>query len=277
MDSGVGGSGIGQDGIAESDDDNAFYDKSAGINLVYTWDNFGHGQKGNTGYLGYSYLETPGNPNDGIDNDQDGIIDEKRDSGPGEEIVGQDNIRAYALSHYDLAKFEAFYGPLENRLAYKEGVWWTGDEEMDWVAKFHDTGADGVFDTHDTGELDGLPTEGEPNFDKTDIDESDQIGLTGFKMNRIRAGNGVGQVDNIIFFDNESHWPERLYKLFTSPDSSFDAPLVLNYNIGFLFASGTFILPAGKRERFSLALGFGGDLRELRNTTRVVQQIYKSN
>lgn len=277
MDSGVGGSGIGEDGIAESDDDNAFYNKSAGTNLVYTWDNYGHGQVGKTGYLGYSYLETPGNPTDLVDNDSDGITDEKRDGGPGQEIIGQGNIKAYVQSNYDLSKFESFYGPLEERLAFKEGVWWTGDEEMDWVSKFHDTGADGVFDTHDNGEMDGKPTEGEPNFDRIDIDESDQIGLTGFKMNRIRAGNGIGPVDGITFFDNQKHWPPRLYNLFTNPDSSFDQPLVLNYNIGFLFASGTFNLPAGKRERFSLALGFGGDLRELSNTTRVVQQIYKSN
>ena len=34
---------------------------------------------------------------------------------------------------------------------------------------------------------------------------------------------------------------------------------------------------AGDRERFSLALGFGANLRELRVTTTVVQQIYKAN
>ncbi len=45
----------------------------AGLNLVYTWDNYGNGHIGPTGYLGYSYLETPGNSVDGIDNDQDGI------------------------------------------------------------------------------------------------------------------------------------------------------------------------------------------------------------
>ncbi len=38
-----------------------------------------------------------------------------------------------------------------------------------------------------------------------------------------------------------------------------------------------FILGSGKRERFSLALGFGANLRELRTTTKVVQQIYKAN
>ncbi len=279
MDSGVGGSSIGQDGIAESDDDNAFFDKSAGLNLVYTWDKNGHGAIGNTGYLGYSYMETPGNGTDLKDNDEDGITDEKRDGGTGDLIVGQQAILNYVQSKYDVTKFENYYNKLVNMPAYKVGVWWTGDEDMDWMSEFHDTGADGIFGTNDTGERDGKPTYGEPNFDKTDIDESDQIGLTGFKMNRIKAGTGAPttQVDNIVFFDDGKEWPKRLYNNFANPDSSFDVPLVMNYNIGFLFASGPFKLEAGKIERFSLALGFGQDLRELKTTTKVVQQIYKAN
>ncbi len=30
-----------------------------------------------------------------------------------------------------------------------EGVWWTGDEDLDWVAEYYDTGADGIFGTND--------------------------------------------------------------------------------------------------------------------------------
>lgn len=279
MDSGVGGSAVGKDGIPESDDDNAYFSKEIGLNLVYTWDNYGNGFQGPTGYLGYSYLETPGNEYDNKDNDDDGIIDESRVSGPGILIQGQDNIRNYVQANYDLTKFEQYYGKLETRPAFKTGYWWTGDEDMDWVAEFHDTGEDGVFETNDPGEGDGIPTKGETNFDKTDIDESDQIGLTGFKMNRIRPGYGnpSQEVDQIVFFDDGRNWPMRLYNIFTNPDSAFDRPLVLNYNIGFLFASGPFKLKAGKTERFSLALGFGKDLRELKTTTKVVQQIYKAN
>ncbi len=279
-DTGVGGEGFAPNGIIPNDDNNAFYTKDVGINIVYNWENHGIGMRGPTGYLGYSYLETPGNQFDGIDNDNDGITDESRHSGPGEKIVGQINIMNYLKSHpekYNIAKFENFYGPIENRPAYKEGVWWTGDEDMDWVARYCDTGADGVFGTNDVGEGDGIPTEGEPNFDITDIDESDMIGLTGFKFNRIRAGDGIGPVDNLVFFDDGHHWPERLYSFFTAPDSGFDNPLVQNYNIAFLFASGPFILPAGDRERFSLALGWGANLRELETTIRVVAQIYKGN
>lgn len=286
MDSGVGGSVLSCDGIYESDDDNAYFDRSTGLNLVYTWDRYGHGGSLTsncwpTGYLGYAYLETPGKPEDGIDNDGDGITDEKRDGGPGIEIVGQDAILAYAAAHYDTTKFQAFYGPIRNRPAYKAGVWWTGDEDMDWVAEFDDVGADGVGKTHDTGEGDGMPTEGEPYFDRTDLDESDQIGLTGFKMNRIRAGQGNPDptVDGIVFYTDSQQWPQRLYEKFTDPNppARFDSALAANYNIGFLFASGPFTLRAGKSERFSLALAYGADLTELTSTVHTVQQIYNAN
>ncbi|HYM80391.1 MAG TPA: hypothetical protein VEY91_03145 [Candidatus Limnocylindria bacterium] len=286
MDSGVGGSAISCDGIFESDDDNAFFDKSLGLNLVYTWDKFGHGRDlsgpcGRTGYLGYAYLETPGNSSDGLDNDNDGILNERRDGGPGQEIVGQQAILAFIAAQYDTAKFFAFYGPLDKRPAYRAGRWWTGDEDMDWRAEQSDLGADGVAETGDTGEGDGSPTEGEPNFDGTDLNESDQIGLTGFKMNRIRAGQGNDDqtVDGVLFYTDNENWPQRLYEKFTAPfvPARFDSALAANYNIGFLFASGPFRLEAGKTERFSLALAYGADLFELRETVQTVQQIYNAN
>ncbi len=290
VDSGVGGSAVSCDGIYESDDDNAYFDRSSGLNLVYTWDTgtngVGHGVdlSGNcalTGYLGYAYMETPGNQYDGLDNDLDGITDESRDGGPGIRLDGPQAIRDYVFAHYDMARFQDFYGPLENRPAYRAGIWFTGDEDMDWTAEFHDVGADGVAGTKDTGEGDGIPTEGEPNFDRTDKDESDQIGLTGFKMNRIKAGAGNPDptIDDILFYEQAKRWPTRLWQHFTDPNPSarFDAAVAANYNIGFLFASGPFKLPAGKRERFSLALAYGQDLTELRETVRTVQLIYNAN
>jgi hypothetical protein len=286
MDSGVGGSALSCDGIFESDDDNAFFDRSSGLNLVYTWDKNGTGVGlgGNcerTGYLGYAYLETPGKPFDGEDNDIDGFVDERRDGGPGTRIEGQNAILEYMQTHYDLARFELFYGELAKRPAYRAGVWWTGDEDLDWVEELNDFGGDGVPETGDAGEGDGVPTEGEANFDRTDLNESDQIGLTGFKLNRIArgAGNTSGPVDGIVFYTEGQNWPQRLYDMFTDPvpANRFDEALALNYNIGFLFASGPFTLRAGQTERFSLALAFGADLFELRSTVRTVQQIYNAN
>jgi hypothetical protein len=284
FDSGVGGSALSCDGIYESDDDNAFYDKSFGLNLTYTWDKYGHGAAlGNncytSGYLGYAYLETPGKPNDRIDNDDDGIIDEKRDGGPGLPLRSQTEIENYLRANYNVEKFNQVYTDFKSRPAYRANEWWTGDEDLDWVKELHDTGADGVFGTNDTGEGDGMPTNGEPNFDRTDLNESDQIGLTGFKMNRIRSLAGE-ETDNIVFYAaSTKNWPRLLYEQFTNPvpSSRFDQAVALNYNIGFLFASGPFTLPAGKTERFSLALAYGADLTELRETVSVVQKIYNAN
>ena len=287
MDSGVGGSLIGCDGKAESDDDNAHFDTTTGLNLVYTWDNFGHGRGISstcypTGYLGYAYLETPGKPGDGSDNDEDGMIDEKRDGGPSVLIQTRDAILAAAAAQYDTTKFGAIYGSISQRPAVLAGKWWTGDEDMDWVALADDTGEDGIFGTNDPGEGDLIPTTGEPHFDKTDKDESDQIGLTGFQLNYIN--NPGGTPDDIVFYKTgrppHPDWPKELYDKWTNPvpGNRFDPRTgATNINIGFLFASGPFTLKAGKTERFSLALAYGGDLQELRSTVKVVQAIYNAN
>ena len=137
MDSGVGGSAYSPcDQVYESDDDNAYFDRSFGLNLVYTLDRYGHGVDlvgpcDRTGVLGYAYLETPGNPFNGIDDDNDGITDETRDGPPGTHLIGQQQIFDYWASHYDTTKFVAHYGPLAARPAYRVGSWWTGDEDMD--------------------------------------------------------------------------------------------------------------------------------------------------
>ena len=63
------------------------------------------------------------------------------------------------------------------------------DNDGDWSVETDDVGIDGVPNTGDEGENDGIPTAGdpfdirkpgEPNFEFTDIDESDMIGLTSF-------------------------------------------------------------------------------------------------
>jgi hypothetical protein len=288
VDTGVGGSQLSCDGVYESDDDNVFLDHSTGspLDVVYTWDNFGHGVDlsgpcGATGYMGYAYLESPGNAFDGFDNDSDGITDEARDNGPGTLIQGQQAIHDFVAAAYDPTKFEQAYGPLEQRPGYKNGSWWTGDEDMDWDSQVDDVGADGVADTQDTGELDGIPTQGEPNFGRTDVHESDQIGLTGFKLNRIQAGPGNPDPtrDDIVFYTDQNNWPQRLYSMFTDPSmpARFDSSLAINYNIGFLCASGPFRLKAGKTERLSLAVAYGADINEIHGALDMVQKIYAAN
>ena len=288
-DTGIGGAKLSCDGAFESDDDNAYLDRSttstgAPRNLVYTWDRLGHGVDlsgpcGVTGYLGYALLETPGDPFDAIDNDDDGITDETRDNGPGTLIQDQSEIRSYVTAHYDMTKFESIYGPLEQRPAYKNAYWWTGDEDLDWDSQVDDVGADGVVGTQDTGELDGIPTQGEPNFDRTDLHESDQIGLTGYKVNRIRSADGSGPIDDVLFWTDSQNWPQRLFQQFTDPlvGNRFDPPLISNYNMAFMLASGPFRLKAGKTERMSVALAYGADLEQMDSTVATAQQICNAN
>ena len=87
------------------------------------------------------------------------------------------------------------------------------NENGDWDADENeplndDLGKDGVgpFDPQysgpDEGEGDGVPTDGEPRFDKTDKDESDQIGLTAVSIYRLGQGGTGGGWPK----DDESMW-----------------------------------------------------------------------
>ncbi|MGC8898761.1 MAG: hypothetical protein ACP5JH_11450 [Bacteroidota bacterium] len=341
-DSGVGGQ-------YDSNDDNASYDKS--LNITYTWDTngLGEGGWGPTGIAGYAFLESPGNPYNGIDDDDDSVdpnsphlkdtdflprainagdkfvviesitykrtvvimpdrdttvvslgheyhlhpgivlqeipgnnlddnlnglideslmvhlglayrnyitseglndllIDEQRDSGPGQLVYSW--VPDYKSGPDSRGKYRGIY---------KQH--WSGDENGDWDPETDDVGADGVPGTGDIGEGDAKPTPGEPHFDQTDKNESDQIGLTAFDVFYIGSG--------VAFYDDEGIW-QRI------ANSHFDTRLQ-NGNIAFLYGSGPFPLPPGKTQRFSLALVFGQNLDDLVRHKVTVEQIYNNN
>ncbi|NQV72383.1 hypothetical protein HQ496_04605 [bacterium] len=285
----------GTGGTDDSGDDEGAY--STKLDLAFSWDYDGIGTPGRwgpVGTAGYAFLESPGNHTDLLDNDEDGITNERRDSGPGQLIVGQDAIRAYVMSNYNLTKFEAFYRGLEERPAFLAGRWWTGDEEMDWLGfqdlngsgewevdepLNDDIGSDGLGPTapnypgRDVGEGDGVPTAGEPNFDALDKDESDQIGLTGFSIFNVH--------------DYELTNDEENYNIFSRALPPLeDIVLEGGRNLGMFFSSGSFPLAAGQTERFSMALLFAdkdfSDPRQIENSSlarkkETVQQIYNSD
>lgn len=198
--------GLGQD----EDDDNATYDPF--LDLVYGWDSDGVGvptQAGATeyelGYTGFAFLESPANDVNGEDDDLDGITDESRFDENYLLFTTFAEIDAYVESQYDVNQFAAFYGEQYfERPAYTFERWFTTDENLDWVG-FEDANENGIFDEGETlnndvgrdglspfdiqypgpdeGEGDGIPTNGEPNYNELDVDESDQIGLRGFDLN----------------------------------------------------------------------------------------------
>lgn len=210
-------------------DDLSYFDRN--LNMVYCWDEDGLsdvvGRK--PGYFGYKFLESPGDPFDGVDNDGDGMIDESRSDGM--------------------------------------------DNDSDWDPEKDDIGLDGVPNTGDEGENDGLPTAGdqfdirkpgEPHFEWTDLDESDMIGLTGFASPPYGGSNRISN-DHYIF------------KNFLTPGIFDTTNLSQAGDYIFLYSSGPIDLPAGASRRFSIALIVGQDFDDLTYNAITAQDIYEKN
>jgi hypothetical protein len=291
VDCGVGGQ-------FDSNDDYASFDKDN--NITYSWDHDGVGEGGwsPTGYAGYAFLESPGNPNNFIDDDGDGeegnpVIEDYMIAG---EIAGNgiDDNKNGIIDETALNIGMKYADGIDNNNdgivdelideSRADGI----DNNNNWDPATDDVGLDGLPGTGDFGEGDGKPTSGwqlpgtlpdmseaipnkyglvdthqpgEPNIDKTDINESDQIGLTAFDVFFIGSG--------VTFREDDRIWDRISY-------SHFDTDLQ-NGNIAFLFGSGPFILPAGATERFSLGLVFGNDLADIVRNKKVVQEIYDNN
>jgi hypothetical protein len=254
-------------------DDCGSYDTD--IDLAYAWAvNNASQWGGKAGVAGFAYLESPGNPWDDLDNDNDGIVDESRVSGPG-------------VWEYSSCGYYKEDGSLDED-ARESGIpfvrWhWSGDEDGDWTPftdrndnGIHDPdeplnddlGADGIgpidegYIGPDEGEGDGIPTQGEPDFDQTDKDESDQIGLTGFR---------IFNVHEYPMSNEEMVWP--IVSELRPPTEE----QLLGVNLAMYFASGLFPLHPGETQRFSMALLFGEEIDDLRRNKKTVQAIYNAN
>ena len=291
VDCGVGGQ-------FDSNDDYASFEKESDITFSWDHDKLGQGGWGPTGYAGYAFLESPGNPLNTIDDDGDG--EEGSPVITSQTIIGE--IAGNGIDDNNNGLVDE--AELNIDMKYGDGIDNDGDGEIDemidesrddgidnnddWDPQTDDVGLDGIPGSGDFGEGDGKPTSGwqtpgtvpgapefpinryglidtgqpgEPHIDKTDINESDQIGLTAFDVFFIGSG--------VVFREDDRIWERISY-------SHFDTRLQ-NGNIAFLFGSGPFILPAGSTERFSLALVFGSDLEDIKRNKDVVQDIYNNN
>jgi hypothetical protein len=214
------------------------------------------------------------NAYDGADNDLDGLIDENyylhyhqiRKDQKGTILIDKYN----PLRHKDYVA-GAGLGDLLIDERRDDGL----DNDGDWNSEFDDVGADGVAATSDWGEGDGVPTAGEPNFDQTDVDESDQIGLTSFQY--------FTPSNNFSMADDEDLWGRLAPGFFSVPSSIVKNKPERGEDGDFLYGSGYFPLRAGETQRFSLALvyGEGGgpqmDLVDLLKNRETVQKIYNSD
>jgi hypothetical protein len=134
------------------------------------------------------------------------------------------------------------------------------DNNGNWTIA-DDIGADGRPGTNDRGEADGRPTPGEPSYDATDVEETDQIGLSGFRLHPASFP---------IMGNSENLWS------FTRP-SVFDTTRFEPADEDYTYGTGYFPLKRGQIERLSIAIVFGGSAAEVLNNKDIVQQIYNSN
>jgi hypothetical protein len=244
----------------EGADEVGFYDTY--LDLAYSWDLNFRGSGGIfPGIMGFAFLESPGKGFDGLDNDEDGLIDEKRDNQPTTIIGPTDGID-------DLEKFLTFYHKTEEELKDH----WDADEDQDWDDgddldgdgnytgpddyAGDDVGLDGVgpgeinYEFADEGECDHKPTfrEGvgcEPDFAFTDITESDMLGLTSFRY----FNHPPTPYEQALLFFNDD---EGVYDMIASDSLAAEAfrdPADLIE----LFGSFPFPLPQGRTERISLS------------------------
>ncbi|MFA4924553.1 MAG: hypothetical protein WC557_10210, partial [Ignavibacteriaceae bacterium] len=141
------------------------------------------------------------------------------------------------------------------------------DEEGDWDPLVDDVGSDGVgkddanYIKPDGNGTEGnaIPDQGEPNFGRTDPDESDQIGLTSF--------NFFNQPSSPDLSDDQLVWT-RMFP------GRFDVVPPTPMDGDFIYASGYFPLKSLQTERFSVALLFGVDYNDITRSKNIVQQIY---
>jgi hypothetical protein len=187
---------------------------------MYTWSVSGTGFGGGKPCVsGWAFLESPGIATDGVDNDDDGMANERRDNtaedswnGLPAQFTGVDVVKAAFIASHDSAKFFTYfnYKSLDQIPCIQQGLWWPADENGDWK-NGDDKNGNGVYDVGDNAGddvgLDGVGPgdinymgpdadgtecnhkpdykEGigaEPNFAITDIAESDMLGLTSFVM-----------------------------------------------------------------------------------------------
>ena len=247
---------IGGDG---ADDEVGYFNDL--LDMSYSWDENGVGIAGLLpGIMGFAYLESPGLAYDGIDNDDDGIIDEKRDNQANNFVGPTDGID-------DISKFLEFYKLNLSDLKPH----WDADEDQDWEDG-EDLNGDGVYQYNenpgnDVG-LDGVgpleinytgPDQGEgnhrpdyvesigcePNFAVTDVTESDMIGLTSFQLFPI-FDQHPAPAGTPWFRNDDVMWD------LVSMDSLAEYYGTIA-NLVELFASGPFPLYQGKTERISMA------------------------
>ncbi len=212
-------------------------------------------------YAGAFVEEVPFN---GIDDNLDGLIDENN----GAEVEIAPNVFQESYVYLDLKYKDWINNNGLNNPLIDERRDDNIDNDGDWSAISDDVGLDGLENTGDPGEGDGMPTSGagtdlpgEPHMDKTDINESDQLGLTSFYF--------FYPFNKFSLRDDDQIWDFMQPGFFTGTAVKQDGD--------WIYGSGYFPLKPGETERISIAVLYGKTNNDLFRTKQTVQKIYDEN
>lgn len=247
----------------DPEDDEADFDELDDI--TYAWDKTNLSENGlPSAYFGFAFLESPGLPFNGIDDDEDGYIDESQTNGiddDGDWRAWEDVNGNGVYDNEDLN----FNGVLDN------GEDLNGNFVLDFEPMWDDVGSDGLgpeYDGYngpdpDGTEANGTPDVGEPNYETTDNDESDQIGLTSWYLRDVD--------DNMA--NDENFWSVEIQPGMFGKDPEYPRDL------GWVYGSGFVELTTGRagQQRYAIACLFGNDQQDIFRNKRTMQNIYDAD
>lgn len=265
------------------------------LDMSYAWSTVPFGSPGNwspVGLTGYAFLESPGISDDRVDNDKDGLVDERRDNVAAGKIDNPNSDPFILNVLRDTTNFRIFYGRswVPHWDADENGNWRTYtdvNENGQWELGEplnDDVGTDGIepFDEGYLGpdpdgtEANNKPDQGEPNFGILDKDESDQLGLTGFAIYPVHKYELNRDEENWTVLSGlpEPHGQTLIGVNLANYFSSY----LFHLNGRDTYSAETGVLQeTGETERFSMALIFGIDKDDLFRRKRTVQQIYNAS
>lgn len=226
------------------------------------------------GYFGFAFLESPGLV-DGKDNDLDGRTDESQNNGIDDDgdWIGWVDVNLNGNWDWEDIGVDGIhgtsdYGEYDGTLQPEEDL--NNNGILDNEPINNDVGSDGLgpddegyFGPDPDGtETNGIPDQGEPNFDFTDNDESDQVGLTSFYLRD--CDNTMG--------DDETYWNVEIKPGVFNIRPGYQRDIAFSYGSGYVKFAGE-----ERKHRYAIALVFGNNSTDILRNKRTMQVIYDAD
>jgi len=248
--------------------DDASFDRD--VDITYAWNrNFIADNGLPMGYFGYAFLESPGLPYNGIDDDGDEMVDESQNNGKDDDgdWVSWEDLNGNGIWDNEDSNYNSELDPGEDL---------NNNGTLDIESLNDDLGSDGLgpeFEDYtgpdpDGTEANGFADNGEPNFEFTDNDESDQIGLTSWYLR---------DVDDTMA-DDDAYWRIEIKPDVFTIRAGYARDIAWSYGSGFVrFAYDSLHQVDERTHRYAISLLFGNDISDILRNKKTMQVIYDND